>query len=1040
VSPSVSQATVVTGATLDVTAVVTGTSNKSVVWSVCNGNGANCVAGGNAVRGTIVQIGVDSQGNSIARYTAPATVPAPPDCQAEASGCSVVLQGFLTAFDVACFSRVTVEPGTNPVPTITSLSPPSTIVGGAAFTLTVNGTGYVPSSVVRWNGSDRTTTFLSSTQLQAAIPASDIAATGTADITVFNPPPDGGLSNPVAFAINNPVPALTLLMPSTALAGGTAFTLTVDGSGFVASSEVQWNGSPRTTTFVNATQVTADIPDTDIALVGTAMVTVVNPGPGGGTSNALTFTISTLNPVPVLTVLTPSTAVAGGGGFTLTVDGSNFITSSVVRWNGGDRTTTFINSTQLQAAIPASDIVVAGTAMVTVFNPGPGGGTSNALTFTVNNPVPFIEGLTPSTVLVGGGDFTLGVVGGNYRSTSVVRVNGNDRATTFISNAALEAVVLAADIAAAGTAQVTVFNPAPGGGTSNMAVLNINNPAPALTLLTPSSAVEGGAAFTLTVDGSGFIASSTVQWNGSNRTTTFVNSTQVTADIPDTDIAAAGTAMVTVVNSAPGGGTSNTLTFTINPAVCTVGVIGRANITSAGGEGNGFGIQPSINTNGRFIAFASAATNLVAGDTNGMTDIFVRDTCEGAGGCTPSTVRVSVDSSGNQADGNSFDNELSSTGRFIVFRSMATNLVPGDTNGTQDIFVHDRDADGNGTFDEAGGIATVRVSVASDGTQANPVGLGSLSPSMSADGRFVTFRSFADNLVAGDTNGVQDIFVHDRDADADGIFDEPGSILTFRVSVDSGGTEANGASGNPVMSADGRFVAFESSATNLVSGDTNGVSDVFVRDTCFGGPMGCTPSTFRVSLANDGSEANGTSFTGSGPHTGGISADGRFVAFESAATNLVAGDTNGLFDIFVRDTCLGAMACTPSTVRVNVASDGTEANNVGDTISITANGRLVAFESQATNLVSGDTNGFRDIFVRDRDTDNDGILDEPGAVATFRVSIATSGTEANSSSTTMALSADGRLVVFESGATTLIAGDTNATTDVFIAQTCAAPP
>jgi Domain of unknown function (DUF1929)/Glyoxal oxidase N-terminus/Kelch motif len=177
-------------------------------------------------------------------------------------------------------------------------------------------------------------------------------------------------------------PSLTSLSPNSATAGGPAFTLTVNGSNFVSGSVVQWNGAARTTTFVSATQLTAAIPATDIATAGTAQVTVANPG--GGTSNALTFTINTGTPAPSLTTLSPNSATAGGPAFTLTVNGSNFVSGSVVQWNGAARSTTFVNGTQLTAAIPASDIATAGTAQVRVVNPG--GGTSNALTFTIVSP------------------------------------------------------------------------------------------------------------------------------------------------------------------------------------------------------------------------------------------------------------------------------------------------------------------------------------------------------------------------------------------------------------------------------------------------------------------------------------------------------------------------------------------------------------------------------------------------------------------------------------------------------------------------------
>ena len=281
---------------------------------------------------------------------------------------------------VICGSKV-------PAPQITSLSPDQAVAGGAEFTLTVNGSGFIDGtgsdrSVVHWNGSPITATnFISSTQLTATIPASNIATAGTANVTVVNP---GNLtSNTAPFTITNPLPTISSISPATAVAGSGGFTLTITGTNFVNGAVVRWNGSPRPTTFVSSTQLTAAIPASDIATAGTANVTVFNPAPGGGTSNTATFTITNL--LPTITTISPSTAVAGSGGFTLTITGTNFVNGAVVRWNGSDRTTTFVSSTQLTAAIPASDVATAGTANVTVFNPTPGGGESGAVTFTIQD-------------------------------------------------------------------------------------------------------------------------------------------------------------------------------------------------------------------------------------------------------------------------------------------------------------------------------------------------------------------------------------------------------------------------------------------------------------------------------------------------------------------------------------------------------------------------------------------------------------------------------------------------------------------------------
>jgi Tol biopolymer transport system component len=409
----------------------------------------------------------------------------------------------------------------------------------------------------------------------------------------------------------------------------------------------------------------------------------------------------------------------------------------------------------------------------------------------------------------------------------------------------------------------------------------------------------------------------------------------------------------------------------------------RVSVNSSGAQGNGnsgsYGGR-SISADGRYVAFSSLATILVPGDTNGTWDVFVRDRQRGT------TERVSVDSSGAQGNSYSgfnfgfYDLSISADGRFVAFDSYATNLVPGDTNGFIDVFVRDRQS---GT--------TERVSVATGGTQGNNY---SCAPLISADGRYIAFTSYAFDLVPGDTNGFADVFVRDRQ-----------SGTTQRVSVDSGGAQGNRDSGGTSISADGRYVAFSSEASNLVSGDTNGFFDVFVRDRQ-------NATTERVSVDSGGAQGNGNSARAS------ISADGRYVAFKSIATNLVPGDTNALDDVFVRDRQSG------TTERVSVDSGGAQGNANSEDYcspSISADGRYVAFGSYATNLVPGDTNGFTDVFVRDRQS-----------ATTERVSVNSGGAQGNSYSLSPSISADGRYVAFDSSATNLVPGDTNGLYDVFV--------
>jgi Tol biopolymer transport system component len=316
---------------------------------------------------------------------------------------------------------------------------------------------------------------------------------------------------------------------------------------------------------------------------------------------------------------------------------------------------------------------------------------------------------------------------------------------------------------------------------------------------------------------------------------------------------------------------------------------------------------------------------------------------------------------------------------------------------------------------------TTRISVASDGTQANEI---SIAPSISANGRFVAFRSMASNLVDADSNTCwnfivsgtcPDIFVHDNLTGQ-----------TTRISVASNGTQANSSSDSPSISIDGRYIAFESYASNLVDDDTNNLCgegdancpDIFVYDRQVG-------QITRVSVASDGTQGNSESYDPS------ISADGRYVAFVSYASNLVSGDTNSCgyttnghcADIFVHDLQTG------QTSRVSSSTNGVEGNDVSVYPSISADGRYVAFESNASNLVSSDTNTCYsytsghcpDIFVHDRETGQ-----------TIRVSLTSTGNQANSSSHGPSISGDGRYIAFRSSASNLVAGDTNAQDDIFV--------
>ncbi len=335
-----------------------------------------------------------------------------------------------------------------------------------------------------------------------------------------------------------------------------------------------------------------------------------------------------------------------------------------------------------------------------------------------------------------------------------------------------------------------------------------------------------------------------------------------------------------------------------------------------GGAGNAGSSTPSISANGRHVAFSSMASNLAPLDFNGTSDIFVHDRWTGT------TERI-TDALGLDlaANGSSYQPVISADGRFVAYTSLASNLVVGDANATQDVFLHDRIA---GT--------TVRVSLNGIGGDANG---GSSAPSISANGRFVAFQSAATNLVAADTNGQMDVFVHDAELGG-----------TERVSVFGAGIQLGGGSHEPSISGDGQRVAFSTTASLGLGIDFNGTFDIAVRDRA-------SATLIPISLTPGGT-------TGNGPcGRPALSGDGRYVAYDSTADDLVALDTNGGTDVFRARVSAVALG----TRRMSVASDGSETFGGSTKPAITEAGQQVAFQSFANDLISGDV-GFQDVFVR----------------------------------------------------------------------------
>jgi len=324
----------------------------------------------------------------------------------------------------------------------------------------------------------------------------------------------------------------------------------------------------------------------------------------------------------------------------------------------------------------------------------------------------------------------------------------------------------------------------------------------------------------------------------------------------------------------------------------------------------------------------------------------------------PVTKLVSIDyrgGGGNDMSGSGYS--VSANGRWVAFDSGASDLVRGDTNDESDVFVRDMQT----------GV-TSRVSRGLGGAAPNG---GSGGPSISGDGRYVAFDSRASNLVSGDTNKHEDVFVYDRS-----------THTTRRVSLSTGNVQGNGDSNDAHISRDGTRIAFSSAATNLAPGDTSVRRDIFLRDQAAG-------TTTRVSVSSRRVQANDETINSD------ISADGHYVVFESLASNLVLGDTNEEADIFVHDVD------SNRTTRVSVSSSGAQGNRMSWEPDISGSGRYVVYGSMSSNLAPGDTNRTTDAFVHDR-------IER----TTRRVSISSSGRESEWGGDNPAISADGRYVVF----------------------------
>ncbi|MBS1803976.1 MAG: transcription factor [Acidobacteria bacterium] len=518
--------------------------------------------------------------------------------------------------------------GNNSTPVITAVTPGTVTAGSSAVTLSVSGSGFITSSVVKVGGTAEVTTYDTASHLTATVPANQLTSGGNLSVVVVNGTVSSSAGN---FEVDNPAPTISSVSPSIELVDTPSLIVSVTGAGFVPTTVININGASRITSYLSSTQVKVTLNATDVSQSGSLSLTAVNSTPGGGTSAASNLPVN--NP-PVGTIqITPAALPVGAtSSATISVTGTGFISASVIKVNGSARSTTYVNETALTFVATVADQATQGTLAVTVTNPSPGGGTSPAANLTIQPPTatPVISSVSPNSFISGSPDSSINVVGTGFTQNSVVRWNGADLQTSYIPPQ-LYATVPAADLVSAGTAAVTVRTPTATPSISNGVNVSITNPpAPTLTASYPG----GGPVNTATdisLNGTGFTANTTVAINGATIFSTFQNSSLITATIPASSVALPGNVNITVTTPAPGGGTSAALPYTVFLPISNNDIVydsvdgllyASVPVTGIGSGGNSVvGIDPFTGDIKRTI-WVGSNPNKLALSTNGK-QLFV---------------------------------------------------------------------------------------------------------------------------------------------------------------------------------------------------------------------------------------------------------------------------------------------------------------------------------------------------------------------------------------------------------------------------------
>ena len=462
--------------------------------------------------------------------------------------------------------------------------------------------------------------------------------------------PGGNTATPAP----SPVPlVVSSITPKEIPTGSGAVTVTVTGTGFTSQSVIVLDGVDEPTTYMSGTQLQAMVPAAQLQSGKILGLAVRN---GSTVAQAATTTVLQVdNPTPTITSFAPATALLGTTGATVTITGTSYVAGVAATVNGNPRATSLVSDTQVTVALGATDLAQAGSLLLNVTNPQPGGGASGTAAFTVNNPLPTIRSLAPAGVQVGGAATTIAVSGSGFVPGTGVLVNGASRTTTYVSGTSLTVSLSAADQSGPGTLTLTAVNSSPGGGVSASSALSVNNPVPGAITITPNTPLAGAAGPTLlNVAGSGLVSSTMIQVNGVTRPSTYVSPTQMIATISAADGATAGVLQISAMNASPGGGTSPNAALTINhpapgailvsPNVVSTGTSQPTSMTVTGAH---FVPSTVIQVNGSvrpktFVSSTELISALTVADQASGGSLVIAAVTPAPGGGTSNTASIAV--------------------------------------------------------------------------------------------------------------------------------------------------------------------------------------------------------------------------------------------------------------------------------------------------------------------------------------------------------------------------------------------------------------